>query len=70
MLKNIKGFLTKVYIKVHERTYEHRLRYLYLKNHSDTLIIVFSGFADNPVYNYVRTLQTIIVDKMFVHSKK
>ena len=59
MIDKIKSLLTKTYIKLQERTHEGRLKYLFQKNHSDTLVIVFSGFADCPMYNYVRTLKKL-----------
>lgn len=66
MVKTIKHFLTKIYIRLHEHRHEGRLKYLLKRNHSDTLIVCFSGFAEKPAYNYVRTLQNIKADKMFI----
>lgn len=66
MVRKLKSLLTKFYIKFLEHTYEDRLKYLFQKNHSDTLIVVFSGFTDKPMYNYVRTLQNIKADKIFM----
>lgn len=66
MIRKIKSILNKLYIKLHERTHEDRLKYLFQNCHSDTLIIGFSGFSDKPMYNYVRTLHNIKADKMFI----
>ena len=66
MISQLKRILTKIYIKLKERTYNGRLKYLFLNNHSNVLIISFSGFSDKPMYNYIRTLRTIKADKLFI----
>ena len=66
MIQNLRSLLTKVFIKTHERTFENRLKYLFLKNHSDTLVVVFSGFSETPRYNYIRTLKGFKFDKLFL----
>ena len=66
MICGIKSILIKTYIRLKEKTYQGRLRYLYQKNLSDVLIVVFSGFSEKPMYNYVRTLQSIKADKIFI----
>lgn len=62
----IRHIATKVYLVIKEKKYAGRLKYLYEKHSSDTLIVVFSGFADKPVYNYIRTLNNVKADKMFI----
>ena len=65
----IRKLLRNLWFWFHERTYKKRLKYLYENNHSDRLIISFSGFPGNrkPSYNYVRTLRGIKeVDKLFI----
>ena len=66
MIQNLRSLLTKVFIKNHERIFENRLRYLFFKNHSDTLVVVFSGFSETPRYNYIRTLKHFKFDKLFL----
>ena len=66
MISQLKRILTKIYIKLKERKYNGRLKYLFLNNHSNVLIISFSGFSDKPMYNYIRTLRTIKADKLFI----
>lgn len=64
--RKIKRLLTKLYFFFKENKHKGRLKYLYDNKNSDTLIIVFSGFSDTPVYNYVRTLKNVNADKLFV----
>lgn len=63
--------LNKIYIHVLEKTYgTNRIRYIYNKHKgSDSLIVVFSGFSSVGMparYNYMRTLQNIKANKLFV----
>lgn len=65
----IKKFISRLWFKFHEKIYKNRLKYLYENNHSDSLIIVFSGFPSDgkPKYNYVRTLLGFKnIDKLFI----
>ncbi len=57
-----------VYFFLHERKWHSRLRYVFYINHSERLIVVFSGFPENdkPVYNYIRTLKSVPADKLFI----
>lgn len=66
MMQYLKNLMTKVFIKTHERTFENRLKYLFFRNHSDTLVVVFSGFSETPRYNYIRTLKHVKFDKLFL----
>ena len=67
---NFKLYLKKVgnklYFKLFSRRFHKRLTYCFMSNKSETLIIVFSGFASKPVYNYVNTLRNIKADKLFI----
>ena len=54
-----------------EKTYvfnDINIKYMLQKNNeSDKLVIVFSGFSlGKPVYNYIRTLQNVNVNKLFI----
>ena len=65
----IKKIFRNLWFKIHERTYKNRLKYLFENNHSDRLIISFSGFPGDgkPAYNYVRTLsENKRIDKLFI----
>ena len=67
-IKNkIKSFILRWGFKLKERTYDGRLKYLLLKRRSSkTLAIIFSGFSDKPVYNYVKTLKNFKGDRLFL----
>ena len=59
----------KLYIRLKERKYKGRLKYMLFKNGTRDLVVVFSGFpSDNhPHYNYVRTLTNLKdKDKLFI----
>lgn len=62
----IRNVLKKVYFLINERTYQGRLKYVYKRKHSKTLIVSFSGFGPKPVYNYMRTLNTVALDQLFI----
>lgn len=62
----IRKILKKVYFFINERTYQGRLKYVYKRNHSKTLIVSFSGFSPTPVYNYMRTLNGVASDQLFI----
>ena len=62
----IHTLMKKLYFLIKERKYKNRLRYVFEKNNSHTLAIVFSGFSEKPVYNYMRTLQSFKIDKLFL----
>lgn len=53
--------------KLMERKHEGRLKYLFQKKpRTKTLAIVFSGFSEKPVYNYVKTLRNLDADRLFL----
>lgn len=63
---NAKSLLMKLYFSVNEKTYKGKVKYLFQKHKSKTLAIIFSGFSEKPVYNYVKTLKNWKVDKLFI----
>lgn len=63
---SIKSILMRLYFAVNERKFQGREKYLFQKNHSKTLAIIFSGFSEKPVYNYVKTLRNWKADKLFI----
>ena len=68
LVTSFKSLLFKCYIKVHERTYGTKLKYLYLPKRSNSLLIVFSGFSPDGErrYNYIRSLDKLKISKLFV----
>lgn len=65
----LKKLFRNLWFKFHERTYNDRLKYLFENNHSNSLIVSFSGFPGDgkPSYNYVRTLSgNKKIDKLFI----
>lgn len=67
-INKIRSGLIKLYIRLAEKRYDH-LRYLLQINHSsDTLVVCFSGFGNggSAKYNYINTLKTINVNKLFI----
>ena len=65
---NIKSIMMRLYIAVNEKLFQGKVKYLFQRNGSKTLAIVFSGFPVNekPVYNYVKTLKNWKADKLFI----
>lgn len=66
MSRYIKSIFRRLYFLFNERTYNKRLKYVYKNMHSKTLIISFSGFSAKPVYNYMRTLQSVKADQLYL----
>ena len=67
MQKNkIVKILRRFFLKINEKTFQGRLRYIYKKNGTDKLVIVFSAFNSEPSYNYMRTLSDLKCDKLFI----
>ena len=62
----IRHIATGIYLQLKERKFKRRLKYIYENHSSDKLLVVFSGFADKPVYNYIRTLKDIKCNKLFI----
>ncbi len=65
---SVKSLLYKIYIKIKERRFGRKLRYLFINNHSDSLLIVFSGFSpgNQRRYNYVKSFSGLDVDKLYI----
>lgn len=65
---NIKSILMRLYFAVNEKTFQGKVKYLFQRNRSKTLAIVFSGFpsGEKPLYNYVKTLKNWKADKLFI----
>lgn len=54
-------------IKLKERTFKGKVKYLFFNNGSKDLLIVFSGFSgEHRRYNYVKGLWNINVDKLYI----
>lgn len=55
-------------IRIHQRSFEHGLKYLLYKTHSDELLIVFSAFgsSNRRTYNYVRSLKGCKIDRLYI----
>ena len=67
MKKKIERLLRRIWFLFHEQKWRGRLKYVFENNHADTLMVVFSGFADKPSYNYMRTLAKFkSMDKLFI----
>lgn len=66
IIRSLKSFALKVSILHKEKKFANRLKYIFENNGSDTLLIIFSGFAEKPVYNYMRTLKAVKFDKLFI----
>lgn len=68
ILKKIKSFINICRIKLKEKTFDKRLKYLFFDNDSDTIIIMFSAFSGNQRrrYNYVKSLKRWKIDKLFI----
>ena len=63
----VKKLAMKLYFPLKERTYKMRgIKYVFENHSSDVLIVVFSGFSEFPVYNYIRTLKSFKYDKLFL----
>ena len=55
-------------LKMQERSWNKRLKYLFFNNKSDTLCVVFSAFSGEKIrtYNYVRGLKDVHYDKLYI----
>lgn len=68
-IKNkIRSIVASIIFSLKEKKYKRRLRYIYERNNSDSLLIVFPAFpsGDKPLYNYYRTVKEITSDKLFL----
>lgn len=66
--RRIKSAFNLIVLKCRERTFNQRMKYLYMDNASDTLMVVFSAFSTTDIrtYNYVRGLKRIKFDKLYI----
>lgn len=63
----IRSLSTRLYILSHEKTYQNRLKYVFINNNSDKLLIVFSGFGGKRAkYNYIKGLKDIKINKLYI----
>lgn len=56
-------------LKLRERTFNKRIKYLFFNRHSSVLAVVFSGmdtFDNKRLYNYVRGLSNVPVDFLYL----
>ncbi len=66
-LKKIKSLPLRARIKLTQKKYNGRLKYLFFNKNSDTIIVVFSGFTGTtPKYNYVKSLSSFPVDRLYI----
>ena len=61
-----KKLLRKIYFLINERTYQGRVKYVLKKRNNKALVISFSGFSPTPVYNYMRTLNSVKADQLYI----
>lgn len=72
MIKKIKSFIYRIYIKFKEKHIminDRDLKYLFINNKGEDLIICFSGFpAQNDVakYNYIKTLKKVKKKQLYI----
>jgi hypothetical protein len=69
IVKRLKTISLKFYIKIKQKSFSNRLRYLFFNNHSDCLVVVFSAFpSDNhPRYNYIKSLDSLAsFDRLYI----
>lgn len=67
IVKKIKSILFKMYIHALEKSL-FGVKYLHIKKGSPHLLVIFSGFNphDKRSYNYIRSLQNLNCDKLYV----
>lgn len=66
ILKPIRYLYNKIYYSIHEKK-KYGCKYLFVNNNSNELLIIFSGFPSHkPVYNYVRSLNGLSIDKLYI----
>lgn len=58
---------TRIYLLFKQRKFKKRLSYVFINNHAEKLLVVFSAFTPKPTYNYMRTLSRVnSYDKLFI----
>ena len=55
-------------IKLNQKVFQKRMKYMYFDNNSDTLLIIFNAFGgEKPRYNYIRGLSDInTIDYLYI----
>lgn len=68
MLKIIPSLEIWAKIKLNQKKFQKRMKYMYFDNNSDTLLIIFNAFGGKkPRYNYIRGLRDIkTVDYLYI----
>lgn len=68
--RKIKTLVNIIRIRLKEKTYEGRMKYLLFKKNSDRLLIVFSAFPPSNLrlYNYVKGFASIDVDRLYIND--
>lgn len=65
--RKIKTLFLILKIKLFERRFEGKLPYLYVDNHADSIIIVFSAFTGKKRrYNFVKGFEPLRMDKLYI----
>ena len=63
----IKKLISRFEIKLKEKTYKDKLKYIFVNNHSDALMIVFSAFTGNARrYNYYAGFKALDCDRLYI----
>ena len=66
-MKKISSLLSRFEIRLKEKTYKDRLKYVFVNNRSDSLMIVFSAFTGNVRrYNYYTSFKGINADRLYI----
>lgn len=59
--------ISRFEIKLKEKKYEDKLKYIFVNNHSDALMIIFSAFTGNTRrYNYYAGFKGMKADKLYI----
>lgn len=68
LVRRVISAIRLIKLRMKERSYNGRLKYLYFDNDADTLCVVFSAFSSGNIrtYNYVRGLKNIHYDKLYI----
>lgn len=68
LIRKIKSLALRCYIKLREKTFGAKLKYIFVPEHSDSLLIIFSGFSpgNERRYNYIRSFSGLKIDKLYI----
>ena len=53
-------------LKLRTRKFSGRMEYLWIRKGYKHLIIVFSAFGDKPVFNYLKSLNGVRADRLYI----